>query len=445
MRSINFKNTVIYLLIMTMILVIVTGCSSKDTSSDKTTSSKVSQNNASSDSVSSSDTESSSVSQVESSVSSVTSSSPKPVISSTPTVNQNNVSQTPVTPPNIQVSGYKYNTNLDITDNLFVDSLVYTGYNLAKHNADGNRWVYILASQKRGLGYLSNIGYAGGSSGYETNAYGKPDIAAFERKGLVCASFVTYVYFNYLPNVAGIDTSSLTRPAKSYSAHDWYMAALDWVNKGYSELIPFTATNGYANFINFSSSKEIPIGSILVCYDVKKSKTHGSHVAIYVGYKNGNHWVIHVGNDNGPEFCSIERMNCGPDPHWPLAIISTPSNIRFSAALEIEVKDSKNNAISGLDIKIKNKSNGTIYSPSITDSNGKSIIEKIPYGEYEIIYPELAGYSTENLINTVTLNTQNNSLNKLTVTLNKKEEPSPQSDSSSEVSSVISSESQSTE
>lgn len=106
MRSINFKNTVIYLLIMTMILVIVTGCSSKDTSSDKTTSSKVSQNNASSDSVSSSDTESSSVSQVESSVSSVTSSSPKPVISSTPTVNQNNVSQTPVTPPNIQVSGY---------------------------------------------------------------------------------------------------------------------------------------------------------------------------------------------------------------------------------------------------------------------------------------------------------------------------------------------------
>lgn len=439
MRSLNFKNTVIYFLIVTVMLISVTGCSSKDTSSKNTSSSGVSKVDVSSHS------ESSTISQIKTSSSPVSSIPSQAVVSSIPSTSkptQNTIPQTPVTPPNIQQSGYKYNTNLDITDNLFVDSLVYTGYNLAKHTADGNRWVYILASQKRGLGYLSNIGYAGGSSGYETNAQGKPDIAAFERKGLVCASFVTYVYFNYLPNVAGIDTSSLTRPVKSYSANDWYLAALDWVNKGYSESIPFTATHGYANFINFSSSKEIPIGSIVVCYDVKKSKTYGSHVAIYVGYKNGNHWVIHVGNDNGPEFCSIERMNCGPDPHWPLAIISTPSNIRFSAALEIEIKDSNNNALSGFNLKLKNKSNGVIYSPAATDKNGKTLIEKLPYGEYEIIYPELSDYLTDNLVKTVILNTQNNSLNKLSVILNKKPQPTAQSDisslTSSESSSIVS-------
>ena len=59
---------------------------------------------------------------------------------------------------------FKYNSNVDINDNVFLDSMVYTGYNLKKHIADGNMWKYILASRKRGLGYLSDIRYAGGSS-----------------------------------------------------------------------------------------------------------------------------------------------------------------------------------------------------------------------------------------------------------------------------------------
>lgn len=438
MRSRKLLNTVICLILTCVLLITASGCSDKNTASDNAVSSAESKTETSSAAASSEEeTVSSEVSSAESTVSSAPTQtvSEKPVTSAVTST----VPQTSTTPADIAASGYKYNTNLDITDNLFVDSLVYTGYNLAKHTADGNRWVYILASQKRGLGYLSKIGYGGGSSGYETNAQGKPDIAAFERKGLVCASFVTYVYFNYLPNVAGIDTSSLTRPAKSYSANDWYLAALDWVKKGYAESIPFTATHGYANFINFKSDKEIPIGSILVCYDVKKSKTYGSHVAIYTGYKNGNHWVVHVGNDNGPEFCSIERMNCGPDPHWPLAIISTPSNIRFSASLEISAKNSDGSALSSLAFKLKNKANGVIYTPTVTDSNGKSQIDKLPYGEYEIIYPELSDYTAENAVKTVTLNTQNNSLNKLQIVLNKKVELTSQAEASSVISSTASS------
>ena len=85
---------------------------------------------------------------------------------------------------------YKYNTNLNIEDNVFMDSLIYTGYNMKKHRADGKMWQYVLAKYKRGYGWLSDITYAGGSTGLETKN-GKPDIGYFERNGLVCASFAT--------------------------------------------------------------------------------------------------------------------------------------------------------------------------------------------------------------------------------------------------------------
>ena len=44
-----------------------------------------------------------------------------------------------------QSGGFKYNTNLDIEDNVFFDAMIYTGYNIEKHRADGNMWKYILA------------------------------------------------------------------------------------------------------------------------------------------------------------------------------------------------------------------------------------------------------------------------------------------------------------
>ena len=70
-----------------------------------------------------------------------------------------------VTVPPITGTNYQYNTNIDIEDNVFLDSMIYTGYNIKKHRADGKMWVYILAAKKRGLGWLSDITYGAGSSG----------------------------------------------------------------------------------------------------------------------------------------------------------------------------------------------------------------------------------------------------------------------------------------
>lgn len=330
--------------------------------------------------------------------------SSKPAESSEPTVN---LSPAPTRP----ATDYEYNTNMDINDNVFMDSLIYTGYNIQKHIADGEMWKYRLASTKRAKGWLSKIGYGGVASGYETNSEGKPDIRYFERSGgLVCASYVTYVYFNYLPNVAGIDTSFLDRPEKSVWADDMYKAAKKWVDKGYSRYIDFSVYKDGAGYLHFTPKEDIPIGSIMVMCNALDKKDVGMHVSVYAGYKNGYHWVYHVGNDNGPEFCAVERMHFGPDPQWPLKVITTPSNIRMAACLEITLTDENGSAVSGVEFKAKNKKSGTEYKLGATNENGKLSKEGLPYGDYL-----LTGGATSM---EVTLTTENNSLKQVAITNN---------------------------
>lgn len=233
-----------------------------------------------------------------------------------------------VTPP--AGTNYTFRTDIDMDDNIFMDSLAYTGYNVAKHRQDGEMWNYILSTDKRWRGWLTDIGYDydGSTSGYETNAEGLPDIQYFIDHDLVCASYITYVYFNYIPNVVGTDVSMLCKPQNPMLANDWYKTAKQWVLDGYSVQIPFSAKLS-GGFIRFSSETEIPIGSLIFFCDAKNKSDWSTHVCIYAGYKNNNHWVYHVGNDNGPEFCSIERMHFGADPQWPIGVFATPSVIEF--------------------------------------------------------------------------------------------------------------------
>lgn len=230
---------------------------------------------------------------------------------------------------------YNYNSNMTPDDNVFLDALEYTGYQLDVQRKSGVMWGaydnYVLCSQKKGLGWLSNITYDdyGRASGYEVDEKGKPDISYFENTGLVCASYVTYVYFNYLPNVAGIDTSKLARPDSPVLANDWYIAGKKWIDAGYSRYIDFIANDGGSinNDIKLTLDEDIPIGSLIVLCDWYDRSDWCSHICIYAGKMNGYHWVTHVGNENGPEFCAIERMNRKPHPQWPIAIITPPSNI----------------------------------------------------------------------------------------------------------------------
>ncbi|MBE7092939.1 MAG: hypothetical protein E7365_07170 [Clostridiales bacterium] len=230
-------------------------------------------------------------------------------------------------PTRAPLPDFKPNNSAQINDNVFLDALEYTGYNLKKHKADGNMWVFILGKYKQGLGYLSGLGYDyGASTGYETNAQGKPDIAGFKKRGgLVCASYLTYVYFNYLPNVAGIDTSHLTRPEYPCSAQSWRLAANDWVKKGYSRKISFTAKRYSSGVVSFTPSETIPVGSIVVfkVYGASDS-SQARHVSIYAGYAGGYHWLTHVGNERGPEMITVENMGFGSTAEIPVEVITCP-------------------------------------------------------------------------------------------------------------------------
>ncbi len=353
------------------------------------------------------------------------------------------VPQKPVTPN----TDFQYNSNMSYDNNVFLDALKYTGY-----KTDPRMWGsyknYVLCSQKKGLGWLSNITYDdyGRSKGYEVTANGMPDIHYFEQKGLVCASYVAYVYFNYLPNVAGIDTSMLPKADNPVLANDWYKAAKQWVNLGYSRYIDFTASDNGSIYqdLKLTVNEEIPIGSLIFLNNWYNRTDWSTHVSIYAGKVNGYHWVTHVGNENGPEMCAIERMNRLPHPQWMLAIVTPPSNIRFAPAVEVTVKDDNGKPMKDVEISVKSAS-GTVTSIGKTDANGKVTKEGLSYGKYEIIQKLPSGYTSDASTKTVTLTTKNNSLNTISF-VNKKESkkvetssetPKEESDIDSELDSEI--------
>ncbi len=335
----------------------------------------------------------------------------------------------PVTPPPSTNTEFNYNSNMSYDNNVFLDALKYTGY-----KTDPRMWGsygnYVLCSRKRGLGWLSEITYDdyGSASGYEVNAQGLPDIHYFTyrsngtKRGLVCASYVAYVYFNYLPNVAGIDTSMLPKAGDPVLANEWYIAAQKWVDLGYSRYINFTANDGGSIYqdLKITPEEEIPIGSLIFLCDWYNRTNWSTHVSIYAGKVNGYHWVTHVGNENGPELCAIERMNRLPHPQWMLKIVTPPSNIRFSAAVEVTVKDDSGKPMKDVAVSVKNKSNGVVTNLGKTNADGKISGEGLSYGEYEVMQTVPNGYTCAHSTQTVKFTTANNSLNSVNFT-NQKE------------------------
>lgn len=322
---------------------------------------------------------------------------------------------------------YDYKTPMDMEDNIFMDSLAYTGYDIAKHRKDGLMWQYILSGQKKRASssgpynWLSNISYHGTPSGFETNAEGKPDIAYFEKYGLVCASYVGYVYQNYLPNVVGIDTSMLGKPSdfgwSDVLADGWFEVAKTWVQKGWSEFIKFDCRRvaGSGGQLQITPEKSIPIGSIIVtANDSNPDTDYAGHVSVYAGYKYGYNWVYQVGTYNGPEFCSIERMGYNPDPHyrqWLIAIITPPNIINYAPILDVTVQDENGNPVEGATVSVKRSKNDKVIDLGKTASDGKISKDYLYYEEMSLTVTTPGGFSKTVDIK---LSTRNNSVNKVT-------------------------------
>lgn len=205
-------------------------------------------------------------------------------------------------------------------DNLALDALAYTGYNVQALINDGS--IYNIYPSSVSKSYLSGIPYnsAGNITGKETvknpntiTGYA-PNIAKFKSNGLVCASFVAYYWMNYLPNIKGIDTSLITNAinangGNTQAVSTWRNTLEKLVKEGKIEKVGTSASN-------VDLSKLVP-GDIVTFHQDGITYPDYAHIAIYAGtYTNAQGYkqhLIHVGGSRGPEITSVEfiRDYCG--------------------------------------------------------------------------------------------------------------------------------------
>lgn len=297
----------------------------------------------------------------------------------------------------------------NMLDNVYLVALAYTGYNVQAQKNDGT--IFVKTGSAVSSSIRSDIGYGTGPSGLETTSNGKPDISKFQANGMCCASYVSYVYYNYLPNVAGIDTSAVTRPSNPRSATAYNTAANGWVESGKARRISFTQNSSGTNF---NPSEEIPIGSLIVFKHIPTGNI--AHVSVYAGEYNGKHFVTHVGNERGPEFSTVEGMSKGDYPEAVVQIV-VPEFVEAYGAIEVQKNDTNGKGLAGAYFVATSQDTGVQYLIGPTNSKGYAVSnERIPYGKYKVketVFPtNYRSYGQTEW--TVTVNASNNGVAKFT-------------------------------
>lgn len=281
----------------------------------------------------------------------------------------------------------------EMLNNDFLDALAYTGYNVQGQKNDGT---IFKKYSSQATAYGSNISYGLTKYGTETVANSStktgraPDIAGFESSGLCCASYVSYVYYNYLPNIKGIDTSSLTRPTNTRLAQAYEDAANKWVAEGKARRIAFTQNSAGA----LTPAEKIPIGSIITFKRISNGTI--GHVAIYAGEYAGKHFTTHVGTSRGPEITLIDNSIKGDEPKVVSQIV-VPSIVENSGKIEVYKKDTNGTALSGAYFTATNTATGSQFIIGPTNNRGYAVSqEDMPYGSYKVVetvFPKNYTYS----------------------------------------------------
>ena len=271
----------------------------------------------------------------------------------------------------------------EMLDNVYLDALAYTGYQVQAQKNDGT---IFKTYGSRATAYGSGITYGLTVYGTETVAQSgtatglAPDLAKFRGNGFCCASYISYVYYNYMPNIAGIDTGAVARPYNPRSASSYYTVAQGWIAAGTARSIGFSQSADGSNFV---ANEEIPIGSLIVFRHLDSGSI--AHVAIYAGKYNGINFVTHTGNDRGPEISSIEGMSKGGNPEV-VALIAVPQFVEAAGKIEIYKKDTGGRALSGASFLATNTETGAQYGIGPTNASGYACTqEDIPFGTYRIV------------------------------------------------------------
>ena len=281
----------------------------------------------------------------------------------------------------------------DMLDNVFLDALTYTGYKTETQKADGS--IFVTYGTKTPSSVLSGIGYGTGASGLETASANTktglaPDLQSFKNGGLCCASYVSYVYYNFLPNVANRDVTAFLCPSNPRSPVAYNTAANSWVESGVARRISFTQSGS-----TFTPAEEIPLGSLVIFKNISTGAV--AHVAIYAGTYNGKHFVTHVGDDNGPEISTIEGMSKGSSPEAVVQVV-VPKIGEPTGTIAVYKTDENGTPLAGARFSATWAEHPeNVFLLDTTDQNGNGKINfGVPYGTYiirEVTFPEGYTYS----------------------------------------------------
>ena len=342
--------------------------------------------------------------------------------------------------PTSVISARAAPTNAEMMDNYVLDAMKYLGYRMEDFKESGNMYVSASAS----VPYAPDLRYdeddwgdkkEGTLRGLETttDANGKtiPDKDKFSEYGLVCASYTSYYYLNYLPNVKGVNVSAFKEDMqywKGKTGLSWQGAYL-WryalekiaadtdgsITRIYHADYDEKDKNGNPKKPEAADYEKMKVGDIITFgYADANGNEKFSHVGIYLGGKNGEHWMSHCvprtytdskGNTHHVSivFGTIDSMYFSGGPK-PASIVTGVYRIKDvphvpeqTGKIEVYKKDPNGKNLAGAMFKATNTADSSmVYYIGPTDNNGYAISEdEIPYGTYKIaetVFPD--GYTT---------------------------------------------------
>ena len=325
----------------------------------------------------------------------------------------------------------------EMYDNAILRALEYTGYDVQWLKDKGYLYVsnYIASSLKTNApSVLSDIGYYSSGAcpnGDETIADSStvsgraPKISYFESNGMVCASFVTYYLCNYLPNIEGVDTSTIYNKVKEVGTEGnaYYLTTVTTWRTALDSLSSKTGS-GVTKYTSASKAYENLVPGDVIVFERDGANVH---IAIYAGtydmYTSSGtnrgkyHFIIHVGNSRGPEISTVEYMaDSGSKASTPVAWyhLDVNDDVQQTGFIEIYKKDPNGAKLSGAKFKAVDQATGDTYYIGPTDANGYAKSGELPLGTYvvtETVFP--AGYQASGATSwtvTLTKDTPNNTI-----------------------------------
>lgn len=305
-----------------------------------------------------------------------------------------------------------------IEGNHVIDALAYLGYDI-----DGlikDKKLFQIYTGDAIKPYLTNVEWTNwnGTSGRETISAGAndvsvtgkiPNVALFERQGFDCGGFVTYYYYNYLVNIAGVDISSLTkRLANGANDPAPWVAALEKMQSkdNTAELMIDLADDEDSSNVPQSIWKQLTPGDLLFFKTHPSYNEDGSldsegfeygHICIFIGMfpnKNGSivPWMAHQSSSKGScmvPVSSIENLNVdglekGNQTLNKIYHLKTiPSTYNPYGSITIEKTDSESGAaLMGAKFVATNIETNEATPFPVTGADGKAKLIDLPLGTY---------------------------------------------------------------